>query len=462
VFKSNLLLSVLEWTPEGNLEMRGGTSPLWKKGVSLPAGAVWFVQPMGNGFGGGGLGGNVGGGAGFGGAMGGPPMPPKGKGKAPAPPVGLGAQLQGEDLKGLLTEMRKQSIPGLSLFAQAISVEEMEKVLAIPGMKSLAFQYHPHVTDEHLARLSKGKDLSTLILHETEKLTDKGYAHLAKVPRLRTLSLAGVQVSDTTLAALKEVSTLQSLHLAADTRITSKGLADLRSLAKLERLDLAFPVDAPALQSLVEHPKLTTLRLNAAKLEGKALAPLAKSTTLRSLTLDTQYQLSPPRLLGVRGEGKLFWSSATQLGFGGGGLIVPPEGKAESTFSAGALEPFTELRELVLLHPSLKEADLASLAKLSNLQRLRLFAPDYGDAGMEHLEKLKNLEYLDLSGTSVTPRLIKTLAKLPKLKTVRVNLLPADPKGKAALNAWRTGLPRVQIRTPEVLPGMNVGGGFGG
>jgi hypothetical protein len=62
-FKSNLPLSVLEWTNNGTLELRGGTSPLVKKGVSLPAETVWMVQPMGGGFGGGiaGFGGGVGG-----------------------------------------------------------------------------------------------------------------------------------------------------------------------------------------------------------------------------------------------------------------------------------------------------------------------------------------------------------------------------------------------------------------
>ncbi|MFQ3651483.1 MAG: hypothetical protein SNJ75_14245 [Gemmataceae bacterium] len=485
VFKSNLSLTVLEWTPEGSLEMRGGTSPLLKKGVSLPAGAVWMVQPFGglggfggfNGFAGGGanlggggqLGGvNPGGGAnlGAGGIVGVPqPMPPKGK----QPPAGLGmdAGFQGEGLKNLLAEMRKQAIPGVSIFGQPIAPDDLEKLITVPGFKTLALQYNPHVTDEHLSRLSKSRDLSTLLIHQAEKLTDKGFASLASMPKLRTLSLMGVNVSDATLVALKDAPALQMLRLGEDTLVTAKGLAELGRFAKLERLDLAKPVDAEMLKTLAEQTKLSTLRVNAVKLEGKELAPLAKSTTLRSLTLDTRYALTPPRLLGAGPDGKLSWNFFGQgFGFGGGGGFgLPSAEKGDSPFQVAAMEQFTELRELVLIHPNMQEADLASLGKLSALERLKIFAPHLGDAGMNALEKLKNLEHLDLTGTAVTPKLVKTLAKLPKLKTLRVNLLATDAKSKAALNAWRTGLPRVQVRPAEGSPlmtGLGTMGGFGG
>jgi len=496
-FKSNYNLVVVEWTPAGILETRGMTGPFQKKAVSIPAGAVWMVQPTsgyGIGFGGnlpggpngaaniggggligganlgggGALGVNLGGALGIGGGIPGNPPLPLPKGKMPGGVVDQPG-FQGEGFKVLLSEMRKQAIPGLNVFAQAIDADNLEKVVTLPGFKTLALTSNPHIDDEHLARVGKARALSTLLLHHTPKISNKGLSDVARLPALQSLSLDGDNIRDDSLKALQSADRLHTLRLGSTCSLTAKGLAELRNLPKLERLDLCLPVTAEMLAALAECTNLTKLRLNAASLQGKELAALAKLPKLESLTLDTQYQLHPPTLLGVSADGKLRWQTAQMFGVAMGfNPAVPPAapGKPQASLSLEALKELGSLRELVLWHPGLTDADLEQLSKLSALKRLHLHAPDLGDASLGVLEKLKNLESLDLTGTSVSPKLAKTLARLPKLKVVRVNLLANDPKAKAALNAWRTALPRVQVRPAELPPSISAftlgAGNFGG
>jgi hypothetical protein len=118
------------------------------------------------------------------------------------------------------------------------------------------------------------------------------------------------------------------------------------------------------------------------------------------------------------------------------------------------------LGELKLYLPG--TADLTPLTKLMQLQRLHLHVPHLNDNSLKALELLENLVYLDIFGTVVTPRSAKSLAKLTRLKTLKINTTATEAKGKTAANAWRTALSHVQIRLLEAPVGVGFGGGLSG
>jgi hypothetical protein len=208
-----------------------------------------------------------------------------------------------------------------------IPPDDLEKVSTLPGMKMLAFQYNSSITDEHLARLANTRDLATVVIIDASKLTNKRYAPLAQITRLKTLSLSGVSVNDATLEALRAAPELLHLRLGGDVQITEKRLRELRSLAKLKRLDLSLPVETALIRTLSEGFKLKSVRLNVSKLKNKDLEPLTKLATLRSLTLDGEHRLNPPRVMMLKPDGKPVWSNA--IGFGFGVAVRSPLRQAE-------------------------------------------------------------------------------------------------------------------------------------
>ena len=79
-----------------------------------------------------------------------------------------------------------------------------------------------------------------------------------------------------------------------------------------------------------------------------------------------------------------------------------------------------QIYELNLHDAGVTDAQLQTIAKLSNLARLRLELNPITDAGVEKLVALGNLEYLNLYGTKVGDKSLQALANLTKLSTLYV------------------------------------------
>ncbi len=507
VFKSTLPLIVYQIVDGEPLKTLGQTGPGGAaKGVNIPAGANWAVQPIA-GFGGGfgqlgNLGGQfgiMGGGlqlGGFGGAM--PPgaigavgavggmiggVPPKGKlpkGKAPPAPV-FGMKLEGAGLKALVTEMKKQSIPGLVLDFPPISAEDFGQIANIAGLRSLIVRGSSGFSPEHLAKLEAAKALRFLSI-EHVPVKPEGLKALAKAPALAELHLAGEGLTSKDMEALGGMKYLTALRWQHGPG--ADGLAFLKGLASLKRLELVGGFTDTDLKALKEMSNLEVVRLFQTATTDDVMDLLKPHKDLRVLALDGHR--SPVGVgmqpLATVNAGKLHWHMMNGFGGGlgglnlGGGLALggaagfmggPGVGAMPGPqFTAKSLErlaDFDKLAEVSVYHNKLKDADVAPLAKLTGLRRLALFAPEVTDAGVNRLKALTKLEVLDLRGTDITTAAAAALRALPALRVLRVNLVAEDAGHKKKLATWRAALPKVSVQPLPTTAGITLGaGGFGG
>jgi internalin A len=175
-----------------------------------------------------------------------------------------------------------------------------------------------------------------------------------KLPRVRTIRLAGSGIGDAQLQDVASAPVVQHLFLG-DVAVTEKGLAHLRGIRTLELLCVqSSKVTAEGVKMLVGIEKLKSLTLSATALERDGFRLLAGMTGLEYLSLES--------------------TQAT-------------------------------------------DADVAHLAGLAKLAHLDLgYNPDVTDAGLKHLTGLQRLTGLRLYKTKVTNDGAAELkAALPKL-----------------------------------------------
>jgi len=491
VFKSNLPLIVYQFVDGEPLKLLGQTGPGVAKGVNIPAGAEWAVQPFtnfGGGFGGvqlggglmvGGFGGamppggftgvNIGAIGGGGGLLGVPPKGkfPKGKGPAAVKPV-FGATLDGAGLKALVTEMKKQSIPGLVLDFPPISADDFSRIANIAGLRSLVVRGTSGVTAAHLAKLESAKSLRLLSVEHLQ-IKEEGLKALAKAPALAELHLAGEGLTSKEMEALRDVKGLTALRWQHGPG--ADGLGFLKSLTGLKQLELVGGFTDADLKALKDMTTLEVVRLFQTEATDDCLENLKTNKGLRVLALEGHK--SPVSIgtqpVAILNAGKIHWQLMNGFGFGGGfalgggGFAGGPMGPAGPKFTSKALEAlagYEKLTDLTVSHMKFKDADVAPLGKLATLRKLALFAPEVTDAGVGKLKSLTKLETLDLRGTDMTIASSAAMRALPALKSLRVNLIAEDAGHKKKLATWRATLPRVVIQ--PIPTTMGFGGGLGG
>ncbi len=525
-FKSNMMLSVgqlvesetaprqLGWTP----------NPFAKKPVAIPAGANWFVQPIaGFGFGGGfGIGGNVGalGAVGFGGGVGALGMPPGGQlgqvgqvgqlgglnrggfgggfgggalgappggfgggkgaiggGKRPAPPkiaprMPFGQKLTGDDLKKLVAEMKKQSIPGLLVGEMELTDDDLGVLKQVTGLRTLLLRGGAiRISGDGLKHLKGLRSLSTLALDGTA-LADADLKEMEELKSLRRLHLGGSRIGDKGMAHLREMKKLRALRLTW-TAVTGKGLAELRSVQSLEVLELVGEFTDADLEGLKDLTALKVLRLHQTKVTDAGLKQLDHLTTLKVLSIDAHFGWNGPfygfgagfgniggfgvggGVVGAIGGGGALGGVGALGAVGGGGALgavggggavgkgavggggavgkgAVGGGGALGAIGGGGLlgvpmgGPVGGMRWFV------PEADFTPDGKV-----VKLVPSPVTGAGLKHLKPLTGLVELNLGSSKLGDDDLKELAPLTNLKKLRVFAPQVTPKGVAHLKALK-------------------------
>ncbi len=293
----------------------------------------------------------------------------------------------------------------------------------------------------HFAKLERldlsGMDVNDRGYAVSLKITDAGLAHLAGVPSLRWLSLAGCH------------------------EVKGEGLRVLESLPMLEYLDLTYSgVESPAVERLALLVSLRELSLShCMNFHGRSLAEVAKCAGLRRLHLqgcvmlsegDAMHlgKLSQLRCLDLRDcQGR--FRGQTESGFSKGGAEPPPPpvqdgigitdrnvaalgklpleslllGGSESLTDAigGALAKMTTLRHLDLSNLPNTTGDL--MAKIPDgLESLALDQnPQIDEAALARLPRLATLKELGLAGLSrLDGATLKAMLENKQLTTLRL------------------------------------------
>ena len=141
------------------------------------------------------------------------------------------------------------------------------------------------MSDGDLPQLERIRTLESLTLDFSD-VTDKGMAAIARLPRLKSLSLRQCNVTGSGLPDLRRLATLEELNLHATPLRSSHAMA-LGSLGGLRRLsvrDTAITNDVVAL--VLRLPRLESLDLSYCEVRLSSLRADLRTANLRDLALD--------------------------------------------------------------------------------------------------------------------------------------------------------------------------------
>ncbi len=278
-----------------------------------------------------------------------------------------------------LTALRHSSVQALSLVDTAITDDAFATVAALRSLRELsAGQLLPFIDFTPGSKKTGG--------HAYDPLTDAALKRLASHPKLESLELYSVDITDDGLRHLVGLPKLKRIHLNSNEPITDAGLKTLGGIRTLEEIEIyAAKFTDTGLKHLDGLPRLRGLDLgDNPRLTDAGLKHLARHTGLRLLRLTNNAWVNDDSLT--------------------------------------TLAPFTELESLNLANTLVSDAGLPTIAKLRHLASLDLHGTSVTDAGIAELSKLDKLRKLTLSITAVTPAGRAALRKaLPKCV-----VLPAD------------------------------------
>lgn len=189
---------------------------------------------------------------------------------------------------GLAFLERAPRLTGLGLGRTKIGDAGLERIAKLGELRTLVLS-KVGVSSEAFTRLSALRALERLYLDQ-DQVDDSVVEALAPMrDTLRVLHLEGSQVSDAGLGALHAFGELRELTIG-DTRL-QRGIADLSAWPRLHTLTLVgLPLTDQELPALAARPSLVTLDLTATDITDPS--PLAALPRLRALGLE-QTRLSP-------------------------------------------------------------------------------------------------------------------------------------------------------------------------
>ncbi len=271
-----------------------------------------------------------------------------------------------------------------------------------------------------------------------------------------SLSQSTVLLADSDVAVARRLEALGATVVIKAVRVVELSFRDskrlgreqwreigsLTHLKKLTAYGGAKGLNDETVGFLVGLQELESLSLDGAQLSDAGLAKLAELKRLKRVSF---FHLSF-RKEGFTGEGFSAWTELPNLE----SLTVAGMSMGDDGFRA--IATLTNLRQLRTWHTYRTEASNAEIAKLPRLTTLKLGQrlPQRGnaplslsDASLETLSSIKTLETLEIGEADFHLPALRQLAKLPRLKRLKIDrtyLSAAD------IEALKAALPRVQIR----------------
>ncbi len=244
-----------------------------------------------------------------------------------------------------------------------------------------------HGTNQSIRFLPK--NLKTLVINKSGKITDEGVAQLANIKSLTSVNFFNSEkISDLAMIHFSKLDNLTALSLWDCPQITD---ISLPFLGKLERLSKLVLVGAPITdRGIAKSPwmkKLTILNLsNCKNLTDESLKTLQNFQQLESLNLSGN-------------------------------------------------DHFTS------------ESLITTLTKLTKLQTLKLtFSPGVDDNLLSHLAHCDHLEYLDIGSCAITNNGLRYLSESKGIKELKLNYCSEITDISLIYLAFMEKLERVDLR----------------
>jgi Leucine-rich repeat (LRR) protein len=318
----------------------------------------------------------------------------------------------------------------------------------LPSLRTLDIA-QSQVADEGLAHLKEIKTLEGLTL-PSPRITDRGLQYLSELPRLRALQLrrpswgkAALDMdryTDEGLRVLALCTEMQDLEIDR-LGVTDKGVTHLARLTRLRKLSLSGISDE-SLRTLAQLHSLESLSISSGRLSISGLKSLNSLTNLRTLSLNGVVQDNA----GLDLSGLAHLEDLTlDLQRRRVGTTVVTEPFREQDIAA--LGKLTRLKRLQISHGGATDASLRYLTSLSRLERLSLGGGGLTDDGLAPLASLSRLTSITLSGR-FTDKALQHLQKLPELGFL--SFLSGAKFSEAAVNEfWRDAPALTSLRGYE-------------
>jgi Leucine-rich repeat (LRR) protein len=267
------------------------------------------------------------------------------------------------------------------------------------------------VTDELLAQLAKLPRLRDLTIETTKDVTEAGLKHLAKMSELEKLSLSSVNVEgrglgDEAIRAVTGLKRLRDLSLR-ECGTTDAGVRLLEGMQQLTRLELRQEghLTDMALDSIGKLTGLKHLDLSSyVGTEAYGWMRFGAEGIRRLTALKTLEEL---HLVGhAVPSDALVFDRLTSLSLGGPSI---------DDACAVRIANCRDLRSLSLTYTAIGDAGMQHLAALAELIRLQLDSHVVTDDGIANLKALKKLQHLSLRASQVTDASIAHLTEIKSL-----------------------------------------------
>ena len=296
----------------------------------------------------------------------------------------------------------------------------------------LSFQSRRDFKDEHIVHLAKMPRLRRLSLQHA-RISDEGLKHLAKLEHLDTLSLESTRVGNEGMPYLSDLPRLRMLQLNG-TNVTGAGLEHLVELPSLERLEIVNQrIGNDDLQPLTRMPRLRQLEV------GNSKFTLAGWKTLSDLPLE-ELEIYGPESLEIRLEHMEHLRSLDIAAWRIHDVILvdlPNLSQLKFRQHIGGnvwLMGLPRLRDLNLDGKELSDRTFQSVTSLPNLEKLSLAHARPRSGSWRNLRRLKSIKELDLTATGIDDHELRHLSELKTLEVLRLNVNPIHAKALRQLS----------------------------
>lgn len=269
----------------------------------------------------------------------------------------------------------------LPLFLQTEKQAKPAKVMRVDDL--LQAQSDSSATDSLIKRDLQTDPNREEAIYDNSDLSETGVKYIAKMHRLKSLSLNGSTVKNDWLKHFEALKRLKELQLS-DTEITDEGLVHIAKIKSLTRLDLEdTKVGDAGMEMLQPLERLSDLRLTATRVSDDGLKYLKAFPSLTILHIQSTL---------VTDKGLDYLTGLRNLIF----LRI-----GASKVTGANLNKLVGLKHLEGLHLqscSIKDEDLETVGRMTALKTLNLADNPLNGSGLYHLKALKLLRYLCLDG----------------------------------------------------------------
>lgn len=292
------------------------------------------------------------------------------------------------------------------------------------------------MTDTVLERLAELDLVTSLHLDGSQRVTDAGLRHLARLQRLERLDLSGCGITDQGLRVLRHLPQLREFHMHHHAGISDEGLANLALCERLERVDLlGSNTGDGVIRALTGKPNLRHFK------SGNNVSDAGLSL-LHDFPVFKTWQGGNPdfSLMGFEAEPTylLLRGGITDNGMralaGLDGLFALNLDDSSLSITASGLRPLAQLPHLGWLGFDATDETMSAIAALPRLRMLMCQDTRASDAGFIALSRSRMLEYIwgrrcyNLTGSGFA-----AMARMPALRGLSVSCRNVDDASLSTL-----------------------------